>query len=156
MKRIGFTLISLFIFSVSLLAQGRHMGGGNCSSCLNVVGRFTRANIELTDEQTDTITSIYHIANTKIIDLSAKRRATSEYIRLEISKKDVDRTKLKKLIMDKNNIEGLIEFERVGLDLDILDVLTEEQRSLMKMHHKNSGGKNKRHNGTGSMKHKGY
>ena len=55
--------------------------------------------------------------------------------------------------MDKHNLMGLMELERVLLDLDILAVLTEEQRGKMNMYHNRGNSRKKGHNGMGSMRH---
>lgn len=90
---------------------------------------FQMAGIVLTEEQTK-----------KIYDIAVKFVKDEENIRLEIEKIDYnirtelikdkpDRILLKKLIQNKKNNEAERDYLRMVRDLDIIDVLTPEQRA---------------------------
>ncbi len=93
---------------------------------------FRRANINLTEEQVN-----------KVYDIAIKFSSKEEPIRLEIQKLDYNlrmeimqdnprKEVIKNLILEKKEKEANIDFLKIERDLDIINILTEEQKLLLK------------------------
>ena len=140
----GFTLLFILLFSSLLIAQppaprhGRGMGGGRgMHRGTDKLGpdalRFLQmAGIVLTEEQTK-----------KVYDIAIKFVKEEENIRLEIEKIDYnireelikdnpDRNMLRNLIKSKKDYEAERDYLKMVRDLDIIDVLTPQQRSQLR------------------------
>ena len=140
----GFTLLFILLFSSLLIAQppaprhGRGMGGGRgMHRGTDKLGpdalRFLQmAGIVLTEEQTK-----------KVYDIAIKFVKEEENIRLEIEKIDYnireelikdnpDRNILRNLIKSKKDYEAERDYLKMVRDLDIIDVLTPQQRSQLR------------------------
>lgn len=137
-------LLFILLFSSLLIAQppaprhGRGMGPGKgMRRGTYKLGpdalRFLQmAGIVLTEEQTK-----------KVYDIAIKFVKEEESIRLEIEKIDYsireelikdnpDRNMLKNLIKDKKDYEAERDYLKMVRDLDIIDVLTPQQRSQLR------------------------
>ena len=140
----GFTLLFILLFSSLLIAQppaprhGRGMGGGRgMHRGTDKLGpdalRFLQmAGIVLTEEQTK-----------KVYDIAIKFVKEEENIRLEIEKIDYnireelikdnpDRNILRNLIKSKKDYEAERDYLKMVRDLDIINVLTPQQRSQLR------------------------
>lgn len=137
-------LLFILLFSSLLIAQppaprhGRGMGGGRgMHRGTDKLGpdalRFLQmAGIVLTEEQTK-----------KVYDIAIKFVREEESIRLEIEKIDYsirqelikdnpDRNMLRNLIKSKKDYEAERDYLKMVRDLDIIDVLTPQQRSQLR------------------------
>ncbi|WP_157150349.1 Spy/CpxP family protein refolding chaperone [Brachyspira sp. SAP_772] len=140
----GFTLLFILLFSSLLVAQphgpghGRGMGPGKgMRRGTDKLGpdalRFLQmAGIVLTEEQTK-----------KVYDIAIKFVQEEEGIRLEIEKIDYnirqelikdnpDRNVLRNLIKSKKDYEAERDYLKMVRDLDIIDVLTPQQRAQLR------------------------
>ena len=139
-----FVLLFILLFSSLLIAQppaqrhGRGMGGGRgMHRGTDKLGpdalRFLQmAGIVLTEEQTK-----------RVYDIAIKFVKEEESIRLEIEKIDYsireelikdnpDRNMLKNLIKSKKDYEAERDYLKMVRDLDIINVLTPQQRSQLR------------------------
>ncbi len=55
-----------------------------------------------------------------------------------VSKKEIDKDKIKKLIVDKKMLEAEMEYLTISTDLDILSHLDEKQLKILRDKHKNN------------------
>lgn len=139
-----FVLLFILLFSSLLIAQppaprhGRGMGGGRgMHRGTDKLGpdalRFLQmAGIVLTEEQTK-----------RVYDIAIKFVKEEESIRLEIEKIDYsireelikdnpDRNMLRNLIKSKKDYEAERDYLKMVRDLDIIDVLTPQQRAQLR------------------------
>lgn len=139
-----FVLLFILLFSSLLIAQppaprhGRGMGGGRgMHRGTDKLGpdalRFLQmAGIVLTEEQTK-----------RVYDIAIKFVKEEESIRLEIEKIDYsireelikdnpDRNMLKNLIKSKKDYEAERDYLKMVRDLDIINLLTPQQRSQLR------------------------
>lgn len=133
----SFTLLFILLFSSLLIAQppaprhGRGMHRGTDKLGPDALRFLQMAGIVLTEEQTK-----------KVYDIAIKFVKEEENIRLEIEKIDYnireelikdnpDRNMLRNLIKSKKDYEAERDYLKMVRDLDIIDVLTPQQRSQL-------------------------
>lgn len=140
MKR--YTLLFIFLFSFTAFSQGKppHQCGNHSRFDKkfghNSLRYFKECGVQLTDKQ---VNKIYDIA-LKYLSEEEPFRAEIEKIdfniRSEIIKSNPDKNLLKKLVFQKKEVEASIDYIHIERDLSILDVLTSEQRSMLKNNRK--------------------
>lgn len=92
---------------------------------------FRKAGIILTEEQAAKMydIAIKFITEEEPIRFEIERIENS--IRMELMNENTDRNKLKELIKKKKEQEALRDYLRIVRDLDIIDVLTPEQKAQL-------------------------
>ena len=144
MKRIVCTVLSLcIIFSNIALAQHNH--NNDMMMCKNrnhlefdkkiggdALRFFRMANINLTEEQVNKVYDIAFEFSLKEEPFMLEIRKLDYNIRKEIMKDSPDKDLIKKLILDRAEKQGNIDFLKMERDLYIMDILTEEQKLMLK------------------------
>lgn len=149
MKKSIYAALSLLILSFGLMAQppqppperGRcdMMDRGHARLGGDSFKLFRRAGIILSDEQ---VNRIYNISLKFVSDMQPieiEMRKIDYEIRLELMKDNPDRSKIKDLIYKKKNQEALRDYLRIERDLNIIEVLTSEQKSQLKDYQMSKG-----------------
>ena len=147
MNRIFYTIsLILLLLSLSIFAQpgpkgpgphgpghGRNRRGGEFDKRLghDPLQFFRKIGITLTDEQAERMydIAIKFITEEEPIRLEIERIENS--IRLELMKDNTDRNAIKELIKQKKEQEALRDYLRIVRDLDIISVLTPEQKAQL-------------------------
>ncbi|MEI0605162.1 periplasmic heavy metal sensor [Brachyspira alvinipulli] len=141
MNKLFYSIFLILVLSLSLLGQPghkgpghhgpRHRGGPQFEKRLghDPLQFFRRIGIVLTDEQADRMydIAINFITQEEPIRLEIDRIENS--IRMELVKENADRNVLKELISRKKEQEALRDYLRIVRDLDIINVLTPEQKA---------------------------
>lgn len=136
MKKIFYTISIILLLSLSLFAQhghGHHGMGRRDNEFNRRLGHdplkfFRKVGITLTEEQSE---NIYNIAIKFVKEVEPVRLEIEKIendIRLELMKDNPDRNALKELISKKKEHEALIDYLRIVRDLDIINVLTPDQK----------------------------
>lgn len=153
MKKIIYTMYALFILSFGLMAQmpppkegempppgSGHMGEGHRMRMgEDSLRLFNRAGITLNENQIKQIydISMKCVSNMQPVELEKRR---IEYdIRLELMKDNPSRTLLKDLISKKKAEEAKRDYLQIERDLNIIDVLTPEQKAQLKAYQMQRG-----------------
>lgn len=142
MKKVVYIASLILILSLTLLGQPgphggpkgpRHRGRDDFDKRLghDPLQFFRRAGIILTDEQANKMydIAIKFITEEEPIRFEIERIENS--IRMELMKENTDRNKLKELIKSKKEQEALRDYLRIVRDLDIINVLTPEQKAQL-------------------------
>ena len=143
MKKICYIITLALILSLSLLGQPGPKGPGphgprhrGCPEFDKRLGHdplqfFRKMGIILTDEQADRMydIAIRFIREEEPIRLEIERIEND--IRMELMKENTDRNMLKELIRSKKEQEALRDYLRIVRDLDIIGVLTPEQKAQL-------------------------
>lgn len=146
MNRIFYTISLILLLSLSIFAQpgpkgpsphgpghGRNRRGGEFDKRLghDPLQFFRKIGITLTDEQAERMydIAIKFIIEEEPIRLEIERIENS--IRLELMKDNTDRNAIKELIKQKKEQEALRDYLRIVRDLDIISVLTPEQKAQL-------------------------
>ena len=146
MNRIFYTISLILLLSLSIFAQpgpkgpgphgpghGRNRRGGEFDKRLghDPLQFFRKIGITLTDEQAERMydIAIKFITEEEPIRLEIERIENS--IRLELMKDNTDRNTIKELIKQKKEQEALRDYLRIVRDLDIISVLTPEQKAQL-------------------------
>ncbi|OEJ14055.1 hypothetical protein BFL38_04795 [Brachyspira hampsonii] len=146
MNKIFYTISLILLLSLSILAQpgpkgpgphgpgyGRNRRGGEFDKRLghDPLQFFRKIGIILTEEQADRMydIAIRFITEEEPIRLEIERIDNS--IRLELMKDNTNREVIKNLIRQKKEQEALRDYLRIVRDLDIIDVLTPEQKAQL-------------------------
>ena len=142
MKKIFYIVSMVLLLSLSIFAQPGPKGPGHRGHR----GRghefdkrlghdplqfFRKIGIILTDEQAEKMydIAIKFITEEEPIRLEIERIENN--IRLELMRDNTDRNRLKELIRQKKEQEALRDYLRIVRDLDIINVLTPEQKSKL-------------------------
>lgn len=141
MNKIFYTIFLILLLSLSIFAQpgphgpghGRNRRGGEFDKRLghDPLQFFRKIGITLTDEQAERMydIAIKFITEEEPIRLEIERIENS--IRLELMKDNTDRNAIKELIKQKKEQEALRDYLRIVRDLDIIAVLTPEQKAQL-------------------------
>ena len=146
MNKIFYTVSLILLLSLSIFAQpgpkgsgphgpghGRNRRGGEFDKRLghDPLQFFRKIGITLTDEQAERMydIAIKFITEEEPIRLEIERIENS--IRLELMKDNTDRNAIKELIKQKKEQEALRDYLRIVRDLDIIAVLTPEQKAQL-------------------------
>lgn len=142
MNKIYYTMSIILLLSLSIFAQpgpngpghrGHRRRGAEFEKRLghDPLQFFRKIGIILTDDQSERMydIAIKFIEEEDPIKLEIKRIENS--IKLELIKDNPDRNALKELIKEKKEQEALRDYIRIVRDLDIIDVLTPEQKSKL-------------------------
>ncbi|EKV57895.1 hypothetical protein A966_03231 [Brachyspira hampsonii 30446] len=144
MSKIFYTISLILLLSLSIFAQpgpkgphgpgyGRNRRGGEFDKRLghDPLQFFRKIGIILTEEQADRMydIAIKFITEEEPIRLEIERIDNS--IRLELMKDNTDREAIKNLIREKKEQEALRDYLKIVRDLDIIDVLTPEQKAQL-------------------------
>ena len=143
MNKLFYSIFLILVLSLSLLGQPGHKGPGHHGPRHR--GRpesdkrlghdplqfFRRIGINLTEAQADKMydIAIKFITEEEPIRLEIERIENS--IRMELMKEYTDRNILRELISRKKEQEALRDYLRIVRDLDIIDVLTPEQKAQL-------------------------
>lgn len=144
MNKIFYTVSLILLLSLSVFAQpgprgpghrgpgmGRRGGEFNRRLGHDPLQFFRKIGITLTEEQAD---KMYDIAIKFITEEEPIRQEIERIendIRMELMKDNTDRNLLKELIKQKKEQEALRDYLRIVRDLDIIDVLTPEQKAQL-------------------------
>lgn len=143
MNKIFYTVSLILLLSFSIFAQpgpgphgpgyGRNRRGGEFDKRLghDPLQFFRKIGITLTDEQAERMydIAIKFITEEEPIRLEIERIENS--IRLELMKDNTDRNAIKELIKQKKEQEASLDYLRIVRDLDIIAVLTPEQKAQL-------------------------
>ena len=142
MKKIFYIVSMVLLLSLSIFAQPGPKGPGHRGhrgrgpEFERRLGHdplqfFRKIGIILTDEQAEKMydIAIKFITEEEPIRLEIERIENN--IRLELMRDNTDRNKLKELIRQKKEQEALRDYLRIVIDLDIINVLTPEQKSKL-------------------------
>lgn len=143
MNKLFYSITLILVLSLSLFGQPgpkgpghhgpRHRGRPESDKRLghDPLQFFRRIGINLTEAQADKMydIAIKFITEEEPIRLEIKRIENS--IRMELMKEYTDRNILRELISRKKEQEALRDYLRIVRDLDIIDVLTPEQKAQL-------------------------
>ena len=145
MNKIFYTISLILLLSLSIFAQpgpkgpGHHSHGGRGRRSGEFDKRlghdplqfFRKIGITLTDDQAERMydIAIKFITEEEPIRLEIERIENS--IRLELMKDNTDRNAIKELIKQKKEQEALVDYLRIVRDLDIIAVLTPQQKAQL-------------------------
>ncbi len=152
MKKLNIILLAFMLISYSAFSQGpsnSERSRGNSErpfySISSIIAKFEASGITVTDTQKNKIKEIYNKSNEEVEQLNKEKMNVIKSIREKLSEQGTsNKEEIKALIMKKSNIEGLIEYNRVVLGMDIMDLFTESERELFlknnkpKMHNRNN------------------
>lgn len=143
MNKLFYSITLILVLSLSLFGQPgpkghgphgpRHRGRPESDKRLghDPLQFFRRIGINLTEAQADKMydIAIKFITEEEPIRLEIERIENS--IRMELMKEYTDRNILRELISRKKEQEALRDYLRIVRDLDIIDVLTPEQKAQL-------------------------
>ena len=143
MNKLFYSITLILVLTLSLLGQPgpkgpghhgpRHRGRPESDKRLghDPLQFFRRIGINLTEAQADKMydIAIKFITEEEPIRLEIERIENS--IRMELMKEYTDRNILRELISRKKEQEALRDYLRIVRDLDIIDVLTPEQKAQL-------------------------
>lgn len=144
MKKIFYTISLILILYLSIFAQPLPKGPAHHPGKMHRRGPdfdkrlghdplqfFRRAGIILTEQQTERMydITIKFITEEEPIRLEIDRIEGN--IRIELMKENTDRNILKELIKSKKEQEALRDYLRIVRDLDIINLLTTDQKAQL-------------------------
>lgn len=117
------------------------------SHCGSIDDVLNDSDINLDHKQKTTIKNCVKRYKNESIAYSDEIKKYSAMISEEIKKPNMDKTQIKKLIQKKKAVEAEIEYNFLMRDMEILSLLTDEQRKTLiyhyhEKHHRKAGRKN--------------
>ena len=143
MKKLFYSIFLILILSLSLLAQPGPKGPGHHGGPRHRRGDFDRRlghdplqffrkiGIVLTDEQANRMYDIAIKFMTEEEPIRLEIERIENNIRIELMKENANREVLRELIKNKKEQEASIDYLRIVRDLDIINVLTPEQKAQL-------------------------